>query len=179
MIATNNCGNDSTCQTVVITCDLPNTDWSETSSGYDASFTDLSTQSPNSWLWDFGDGNTSTSQNPTHTYSSTGTYLVCLTSTNSCGADSTCINVNISDASIFEQELLLVAMYPNPVEDRLMIELPNKPASVAIYDASNRLILQKESLGDLEIDKRDFAQGMYTVQVSVGTQKRVGKFVKN
>ena len=48
-------------------------------------FTDLSTGSPVSWLWDFGDGTTSTLQNPTHIYSSIGVYTVSLTVT---GADS-------------------------------------------------------------------------------------------
>ena len=32
-----------------------------------------------SWHWDFGDGGTSSQQNPTHTYQHSGTYLVCLT----------------------------------------------------------------------------------------------------
>ena len=32
-----------------------------------------------SWYWDFGDGNTSTLQNPIHTYAANGTYTVCLT----------------------------------------------------------------------------------------------------
>ena len=38
--------------------------------------------------WDFGDGNTSTSQNPTHTYTSVGTYMVTLTVTNDGGPSS-------------------------------------------------------------------------------------------
>ncbi|HEX2899697.1 MAG TPA: PKD domain-containing protein, partial [Bacteroidia bacterium] len=44
-------------------------------------FTDLSTGNPTSWLWDFGDGNTSTTQNPSHTYTAPGTYTVSLTVT--------------------------------------------------------------------------------------------------
>ncbi|RLF24648.1 MAG: hypothetical protein DRN01_06845, partial [Thermoplasmata archaeon] len=46
------------------------------------SFTDLSTDSDgtvDAWLWDFGDGNTSTEQNPTHRYGDNGTYTVTLT----------------------------------------------------------------------------------------------------
>ena len=43
------------------------------------SFIDLSTGSPSSWLWDFGDGTTSTMQNPMHTYAQNGTYTVILT----------------------------------------------------------------------------------------------------
>lgn len=35
--------------------------------------------SPSSWLWDFGDGSTSTSQNPAHTYALPGMYTVSLT----------------------------------------------------------------------------------------------------
>jgi PKD repeat protein len=43
-------------------------------------FTDQSTSDGiiGSWVWDFGDGNTSMEQNPTHTYAHSGTYLVCL-----------------------------------------------------------------------------------------------------
>jgi PKD repeat protein len=51
-------------------------------------FTDQATgtPSPTSWLWDFGDGDTSTAQNPTHTYSAAGDYTVQLTATNACGS---------------------------------------------------------------------------------------------
>jgi PKD repeat protein len=41
-------------------------------------FYDISTNSPASWYWDFGDGNTSGLQNPSHTYISNGTYTVSL-----------------------------------------------------------------------------------------------------
>ncbi len=51
-------------------------------------FTDLSTNSPTSWSWDFGDGvGTSTAQNPSYTYQSAGTYTVSLTATNAYGSD--------------------------------------------------------------------------------------------
>ena len=39
-------------------------------------FTDLSTGGPTSWSWDFGDGSTDTTQNPSHTYTVAGTYSV-------------------------------------------------------------------------------------------------------
>jgi bacillolysin len=50
-------------------------------------FSDLSTNGPTSWLWNFGDGNTSNLQNPSHTYSTNGTFTVQLTATNSYGSD--------------------------------------------------------------------------------------------
>jgi PGF-pre-PGF domain-containing protein len=53
------------------------------------SFTDVSTGSPTSWLWDFGDGTTSTAQNPEHTYNEMGGYTVNLTVNNSIGSSTT------------------------------------------------------------------------------------------
>ena len=50
-------------------------------------FTDLSTNSPTSWSWNFGDGGTSTSQNPSHQYTSAGSYTVSLRATNAGGYD--------------------------------------------------------------------------------------------
>jgi|GEM_PF-633135 len=50
-------------------------------------FTDTSTGGPTSWSWDFGDGGSSTEQNPVHTYTALGTYTVSLTASNAHGAD--------------------------------------------------------------------------------------------
>jgi PKD repeat protein len=50
-------------------------------------FTDTSTGSPSGWSWNFGDGGTSTLQNPSHTYTSASTYSVSLTATNSGGSN--------------------------------------------------------------------------------------------
>jgi serine protease len=50
-------------------------------------FTDLSTNSPTSWAWTFGDGGTSTVKNPSHVYAAAGTYTVTLTATNAYGSD--------------------------------------------------------------------------------------------
>jgi hypothetical protein len=42
-------------------------------------FTDRSTSNADAWLWNFGNGNTSTDQSPMHTYAATGSYTVSLT----------------------------------------------------------------------------------------------------
>jgi len=49
-------------------------------------FTDKSTNNPTSWKWTFGDGTTSTTHNPVHTYIKTGSHTVTLTATNSAGS---------------------------------------------------------------------------------------------
>lgn len=63
----------------------------ETCSGA-VSFTDQSINGATSWLWNFGDGNTSTDQNPSHTYQNEGTYTVTLTATNGFGSDAASYN---------------------------------------------------------------------------------------
>lgn len=55
---------------------------------------DTSSNTPTSWLWDFGDGYKSTSQNPFHIYNTTGTFWVNMSATNAGGTDS----VNLSNA---------------------------------------------------------------------------------
>ena len=62
------------------------------SDGSSVTFDDTSTGVPTSWLWDFGDGQTSTDQNPLHQYTLVdplvaATYTVALTATNSIGSD--------------------------------------------------------------------------------------------
>ncbi|GEM_PF-6934619 len=50
-------------------------------------FSDASTNNPTSYLWNFGDGATSTQKNPSHIYASAGIYAVKLTATNAAGSD--------------------------------------------------------------------------------------------
>ena len=69
-------------------------------------FTDNSSNGPTSWLWDFGDGTTSTLQNPPHTYINGGIYTVSLTTLNQYGNNSyTEINyINIMNMNLQLEE---------------------------------------------------------------------------
>lgn len=69
---------------------------SNPTSGTNVSFTNgtYTTSGASGYLWDFGDGNTSTQVNPNHTFPVPGNYTVCLTVITNCGsADSTCHTV--------------------------------------------------------------------------------------
>ena len=65
--------------------------------GESIQFTDKSTLSPTSWLWDFGDGASSSIKNPTHTYSIAKSYTVTLTAKNSYGSNSKSTIVNVTE----------------------------------------------------------------------------------
>src|SRR5262249_60902967 len=55
---------------------------------FTGSATDPSSVDSTTYAWNFGDGSTSTQQNPTHTYTAVGTYMVTLIATDSHGAAS-------------------------------------------------------------------------------------------
>jgi len=91
LTVSNTAGSDEEIKTnyIIVTApstDPPTADFSATPTstfvGETIQFTDLSSPLPTSWLWDFGDGQTSSLQNPSKSYSSAGTYTVTLTATN-------------------------------------------------------------------------------------------------
>ena len=101
LTATNAFGSDGVTKVNYITATQPSNnppvaDFSGTPTSGDAplnvNFTDLSTNAPTSWSWSFGDGGSSTAQNPSHTYNSAGTYNVSLTATNAFGNDTKTVN---------------------------------------------------------------------------------------
>lgn len=65
-------------------------------------FSDVSSNNPDQWLWDFGDGTQSTEQHPEHTYQSAGRYPVTLIASNNIGADTTIYwkNINVAGTTV-------------------------------------------------------------------------------
>jgi agmatine deiminase len=57
------------------------------SAPFEAQFSDLSTDNPTVWDWDFGDGGSSPDADPLHTYTANGTYSVTLTASSASGSD--------------------------------------------------------------------------------------------
>ncbi|GEM_PF-789751 len=85
-------GSDTKTKTDYITVYAPITaDFSGTPTSGDApltvNFTDASSGDVTTWSWDFGDGGTSSTQNPSHQYTTAGTYTVSMTASNSCDSD--------------------------------------------------------------------------------------------
>ncbi|MDQ1255245.1 MAG: hypothetical protein QG646_4524, partial [Euryarchaeota archaeon] len=88
----NTVGRDTTKKTNYITIEVPPVSYFSASpkagkAPLNVVFTDKSTGYPESWKWDFGDGNISTEQKPTHIYSTAGRYTVKLTVSNLAGSN--------------------------------------------------------------------------------------------
>ncbi len=129
----------------------------------DVSFTNTSTNS-SSYNWDFGDGNSSLSQNATHTYATNGTYTVQLIA-DSCGiSDTTSQMINIDLLKISEiNKVDNISISPNPTANSLSIQ--GFEAKITNYQILNILgIVVGE--GSLEfpnqlIDVNELAKGIY------------------
>lgn len=116
--------------------------------GYNASdltvdFSDASVGNVTSWSWDFGDGNTSTAQNPQHTYASANSYQVCLTATTDCGSDVYCENVTVSMVTgVSSVDETGVSIYPNPSDGNMTLTLGSATPKgvVEIMDMTGRVV---------------------------------------
>lgn len=134
-------------------------------------FTDGSTNTPASWLWNFDDGNLSTQQNPSHLYAVVGqSYSVCLTATNGSGSNMTCNSVpvftSIQDHTIHND----IAVFPNPSTGSFTIEskLLDKNAVVTITDLIGKCVYVKTfdaALSSSELNVSQISPGIYTVKI--------------
>ncbi len=113
---------DVYCDTVIVTPDC-NADFDFTlvpTTPLYIQFTDLSTGFPDSWLWTFGDGQSSIAQNPVHPYPVAGTYEVCLVIEHDNGGyyciDSICKTVIIPDSLNCEADFTYHQGNTNPLE---------------------------------------------------------------
>lgn len=73
--------------------------------GSTVTFTNTSVNA-DSYMWDFGDGNTSNEESPVHTYANDGSYTVTMTATNTHGSTESTANVVISTSSVFSATTL-------------------------------------------------------------------------
>lgn len=116
-------------------------------------FTDLST-SPNgmvvNWLWDFGDGQTASVQNPTHRYTKVGTYSVKLTVTDNVGAGaSTSVSKSIViGVASFSGKVPVVSVFPNPASHeatfRYLLPKGTTQVSLLIFNLPGAEVFQHD-----------------------------------
>ncbi len=107
LTASNEVGsNEVTVNSYITVFDEPVADFAADVNGSTVDFTNNSIGG-GSYTWDFGDGMSSTQENPVHTYTEDGEYIVVLVVTNICGTNSYSIPVEISTAPVanFEQDV--------------------------------------------------------------------------
>lgn len=129
-------GSDVFCQNVTIEGNgtAPVTDFTYSVVFPTVLFTDISTNAPSDWLWDFGDGFISGLQNPNHNYAVPGNYTVCLSATNDFGTTENCKTVAVFPNSITDMIIAELAIYPNPtMHDAVISGVPQNSTIRDIY----------------------------------------------
>jgi PKD repeat protein len=100
LTVSNSAGSDTQTQTnLIVVDDVPTVGFTANTNDFSANFSNT-TANAATYLWDFGDGNTSTAASPVHTYAIDGTYTVVLTATNNCGTATTLRTVVITTSPV-------------------------------------------------------------------------------
>jgi hypothetical protein len=139
----------------------------------EVSFTNTSINATN-YLWDFGDGGTSTLENPVHTYLY-GDYTVTLIASNGCDADTISIFISVITGIEEINATSVISVYPNPSKGKFMVVFDagkNTDAQIKIHDMMGKLVQEiKNPNGKNEIDLSDFPDGVYILTISTGKEQ--------
>ena len=145
-------------------------------------FTDQSTNAT-SWFWDFGDGDTSSLQNPTHSFSSTGNLHVTLYAYHGgCSSSGTIQIISVGLNKINSSQLFSV--YPNPTTGTIRIKSGMKiqNGNIKIYNALGVPVLFEcdnavsNSL-EKEIRLNNASPGIYLIRIGNGEKYYTEKFI--
>lgn len=186
LVATNGLGSNTfESLDYIIVDDVPVPGFSSSDNFLTVSFSNTTTNGT-SYEWDFGDGNSSTDENPVHTYMAAGQYDVILRATNECGTVSTTQTVNVMANAVGEiSGISEFNVYPNPNDGRFTMVLRGEGRAdlqVSFTNVLGQVIL----LSDLdfrsgnvtkEFSFNDLAAGIYIFQVKSGSKALYRKVV--
>ncbi len=152
---------------------VPEAEFTYAITNYTVSFINTSTNAT-SYLWDFGDGNSSTDKHPIHTYTSSGMKTVTLTAYNGICEDEFSLTLSIT-VSVHEFDNdSYVTIYPNPSDDgkfniSFMVDGKYTEFDIVIYDITGRIIYS-ENVSNITngtvhpVSLTDTAAGAYRIR---------------
>ncbi|MFT5983083.1 MAG: hypothetical protein ACI9RM_001524 [Ulvibacter sp.] len=140
----------------------------------------------NNYLWNFGDGLSSTDENPIHQFADDGIYTVTLTTNFFCAnASSKSFIINtlgIDDSSIESY----VSLYPNPTDSKINLEFSEKISGThtfTVFSVSGQKVAQYQEMikdGRISLSSDQLSPGMYFLKISIGGSTiEALKFLKN
>jgi hypothetical protein len=156
----------------------PSANFSESISGNTATFTN-SSSSINSTLnysWDFGDGTTSSVQNPSHTYATNGTYTVTLIASNCIFSDTITNTIQIGTNSMEENTNANFEFYPNPATNLITLKVDNQllGSIYIIYDNTGKSVLNGNILSENSVvNLENLSKGFYLLSIAENLERTV------
>jgi hypothetical protein len=165
----------------ICNCDIPQPEFTQTSSGNTFSFTYTGTVPYITISWDFGDGSPlSSNVNPSHYYTAMGKYPVCVTVTNGCGTNTACHTANIATGIKEPTVLNNIRIYPDPASSFITIDNIGSGTSIKVYNTVGAHMLSTvvdQTSG--RIDVSNFAPGLYIIQFTTRDGSSISrKFLK-
>jgi PKD repeat protein len=136
----NNCSSSSSVNVNVSS--TPTAAFTFTPLGLQVTFSDQSTGTITDWAWDFGDGNSSTQQNPVHTYANAGQYTVCLTTSNNGCSTQSCTTLSVA-VGVEEASIPGLQVFPNPFRGETQVRFAMTEAAevkLEAFDVQGRLL---------------------------------------
>jgi len=188
LIVSSNGGNDTLeMQEFISASDLPTASFQYVSTTVlDYSFTNTSFDA-SSYKWDFGDGNISDLENPTHSYAGPGTYLITLEATNGCGTEIWTEEITIEEStSVLGIDFLSsIHIYPNPNSGNFILNLESKKtnlASISIFNVLGQKIQEDKIQLNAGTNTRALSienatSGAYFMIIRSGEQSQVMRVV--
>jgi len=135
---------------------------------------------PDSFHWDFGDGNTSFEANPSHSYEKAGTYTVCLQLDNSFKTNANCKEITVSKTgpAQFPVKDMQVSIIPNLTNGyfELLIHAEQQDeVEILLFDETGKKLYQEEFVLEDDQFQKSFnldkePHGIYFVVVKNGDQ---------
>lgn len=172
----NSCATRDTCKYISVNCPSPTASFSYSIFDSIVTFTNQSTTSPPSasFFWDFGDGSTSSDENPTHSYPTYSPYVVTLIVIDSCGQDTFTTTISlVSTLSPTPPHDVSVTVFPTPSDQILKINIASSEPtsySLSLHDVLGRMLIErienKILSKTIELDVSEIPPGTYFIRVS-------------
>jgi hypothetical protein len=149
------------------------------------SFTDHS-RNAETLLWIFGDGSSSSDQNPLHTYYTKSLFEVSQIAGNgSCSPDTMKVFIDMRSGTGIntEQSLNSLLIYPNPAGSKIHLlwnTIPPEPLIISLLSLSGQTFLFREypALQEITLYLSDFPNGLYILQITSGKVIRREQILK-
>ncbi len=184
LTASNAFGSDVQVKTAFITViGFPTASFTVDSTGLTISLINNS-QNADSYMWSFGDGNTSMLQAPTHTYALPGHYVVQLTAQNQCGASILEQMVSVGTSAADNPAWMeSVGLFPNPNKGNFTLEMTGEAkddVQLSLFGPDGRLVSSEVvAFGTgrllMNFEYENLPAGVYLLQIRAGA---AAKFIK-
>jgi PKD repeat protein len=183
LTATDTCGTMATvCDTVsVFDCVTPAAAFAiADTNDLELTFSNSSTGTGLSYLWTFGDGDSSMMEAPVHEYDSAGTYTVCLAVTDTCGTTVTvCDTFTLTSTSIGFEFPYELSLYPNPANEFLHLSTTPRIDKVEVFSLlGERVLVQTPNDNQLRMNVSSLANGAYILKVHIKDAVGAYKWIK-